>query len=148
MFAWKRILELTVTRSLRLLKDVSIDINGVVLACPITVNYTASLVTQTIHTSSRRCRVKAIQGRVRVAGSGGACTISLYKVPSGTAVGSGTVLHSGSYNLVGTVDTNQLLTLSTTASDLVLAAGDSIGYALTGTATSAVGSVTVELEPA
>jgi hypothetical protein len=106
------------------------------------------MVTQTIYTAFRPMRVKAIQGRVRVQGSGGACTLAFFKVPSGTAVGSGVALHSGSYNVVGTVDTNQTLTLSATVSDVTLAAGDSIGYVLTGTPTSAVGSVTVALVPA
>lgn len=110
-------------------------------------NYTSAMVTQTFFVATRAVRVKAIIGRPRVAGSGGACTLSFYKAPSGTAVGSGTVLHSGSFNVVGTADTNQTLTLSTTVADVTLAAGDSIGYVLTGTPTSAVGSVTVMVNP-
>lgn len=124
------------------------QVNGASAITPITLNYTASMVTQTIFTSSRAYRVKGIVGRVRVQGSGGACTLSFYKVPSGTAVGSGTLLHSGSFDVAGgTVDTNQTLTLSATVATVTLAAGDSIGYVLTGTPTSAVGSVTVAMTP-
>lgn len=114
---------------------------------PIPMNYTASMVTQTIYTASRAVRVKSILGRVRVAGSGGACTIAFFKAATTVAVGSGVALHSGSYNIVGTADANQTLTLSATVSDVTLAAGDSIGYVLTGTPTSAVGNVTVTVVP-
>lgn len=115
---------------------------------PITLNYTASTVDCTLFTADRPYVVKAVRGRVDVAGTGGACTAQIRKVPSGTAITSGTVLHSGTYNLVGTANAQQSLTLSTTASDLLLAAGDSICYDLTGTATSAVGAISVTLNPA
>lgn len=125
-----------------------IQINGSALGfIPVSFNYTASLVTQFIYVASRAVRVKDITGRTRVAGSGGACTIAFFKAPSGTAVGSGTALHSGSFNLVGTADTNQTLSLSATLTDLALAAGDAIGYVLTGTPTSAVGQVTITVVP-
>ena len=115
---------------------------------PIVVSYIATVVTNAIFTASRAYRVKSIIGRPRVIGSdGSAVTFSFYKAPSGTAIGSGTVLHTGSYNLKGTADTNQTLTLSTTVTDVTLAAGDSIGLVLTGTATSAIGEVTVTLVP-
>lgn len=115
---------------------------------PLTLNYTASTVDCTIFTADRPYVVKAIRGRVDVAGTGGACTAQIRKVPSGTAITSGTVLHSGTYNLVGTANAQQALTLSTTASDLLMAAGDSICFDLTGTATSAVGAISVTLNPA
>lgn len=111
-------------------------------------NYTSALVTQCIWVSAYPCIVTDIRGRVRVQGSGGACTVAFFKVPSGTAVASGTALHSGSFNLVGTVDTNQVLTLVTDQTALTLAAGDGIGYVLTGTATSAVGTFGIAVEPA
>lgn len=115
---------------------------------PVTLNYIATTVDCTLFTADRPYVVKAIRGRVDVAGTGGACTATIRKVPSGTALTSGTALHTGTYNLVGTAATQQTLTLSTTASDLLLAAGDSICYDLTGTATSAVGSISVTLNPA
>lgn len=115
---------------------------------PVTLNYLATTVDCTLFTADRPYVVKAIRGRVDVAGTGGACTAVIRKVPSGTAITSGTALHTGSFNLVGTANAQQALTLSTTASDLLLAAGDSIVYDLTGTATSAVGNLSVTLNPA
>lgn len=115
---------------------------------PVTLPYTATIVDCTMFTADRPYVVKAIRGRVDVAGTGGACTAVIRKAASGTAITSGTALHTGSFNLVGTVNTQQALTLSTTASDLLLAAGDSICLDLTGTATSAVGSLSVTLNPA
>ena len=115
---------------------------------PVTINYTASTPDCTFFVADRAYVVKAIRGRVDVAGTGGACTAQIRKTPTATAPASGTVLHSGSYNLVDTANANQALTLSTTASDLLLAVGDALSYDLTGTATSAVGSITVHLAPA
>lgn len=110
--------------------------------------YTATIADGSFLTVSRTMIVKAIIGRVDVAGTGGACTATIRKVSSGTAGTSGTALHSGTYNLVGTANANQTLTLSTTEGALRLAAGDSLYFDLTGTPTSAVGNVTVVLAPA
>jgi len=115
---------------------------------PVVLIYTASTVDCTLFTADRPYVVKAVRGRVDVAGTGGACTAVMRKVPSGTAITSGTALHTGSFNLVGTANAQQALTLSTTPSDLLLAAGDSICFDLTGTATSAVGNITITLNPA
>lgn len=115
---------------------------------PVTLNYIATTVDCTLFTADRPYVVKAIRGRVDVAGTGGACTATIRKVASGTAITSGTALHTGSFNLVGTAATQQALTLSTTPSDLLMAAGDSLCYDLTGTATSAVGAISVTLNPA
>lgn len=115
---------------------------------PVTLNYSASTPDCTMFVADRKYVVKAIRGRVDVAGTGGACTAVIRKVASGTALTSGTALHSSSFNLVGTAATNQKLTLSTTTSDLLLDACDAIVYDLTGTATSAVGAITVHLAPA
>ena len=113
----------------------------------IAFKYDANSVTQKIFIAPFALRVTAIQGATRVAGSGGACTYSFYKAADGVAVASGTVLHSGSFDVVGTADTNQYLTLSTNPDDLTFAAGDALGAALTGTPTSAVGAVTITFEP-
>jgi hypothetical protein len=115
---------------------------------PLTLNYTASIVDCTMFTADRAYTVKAIRGRVDVAGTGGACTAVIRKVASATAITAGTALHSASFNLVGTANAQQTLVLSATASDLLLAAGDSICFDLTGTATSAVGAISVFLNPA
>lgn len=115
---------------------------------PVTMTYTATITDCTIFTADRSYVVKAIRGRVDVAGTGGACTAQIRKVPTGTALTSGTVLHTGTFNLVGTAAAQQALTLSTTPSDLLMAAGDSICFDLTGTPTSAVGAISVTLNPA
>ena len=97
---------------------------------------------------SRALQVQSIIVRPLVVGSdGGAVTATVRKAPSGTAIASGTLLHSGSADLKGTINTNQTLTLSTTASDILLAAGDAIGLDVTGTTTAARGSVSVLLLP-
>ncbi len=115
---------------------------------PETIVYNASTVDTPFFVADRPYVVQGIRGRVEVAGTGGACTVQIRKVPSGTALTSGTVLHSGTFNVVGTAATNQTLTLSTTPSDLLLAAGDALAYDLTGTPTSAVGAITVTMNPA
>jgi hypothetical protein len=115
---------------------------------PVTFLYTASIVDQTFFVADRPYVVKAVRGRVDVAGTGGACTGVVRKVASGTALASGAAVNTGSYNLVGTVNTQQALSLSATSSDLLLAAGDALSFDVTGTATSAVGCITVTLNPA
>ena len=114
----------------------------------INFDYTAALVTQKFYIANRPSVVVDIRGATRVAGTGGACSVQFFKAASGIAVGSGTLLHSGTFDLVGVVDTNQVLTLVPTQTTVTLQAGDSIGYVLTGTATSAVGTFAVTIEPA
>lgn len=99
-------------------------------------------------TADRAYKVLAITTRIDVAGSSvGGVTVVIRKVASGVAVASGTALHTGSINLKGAANTNQALTLSSTASDLQLAAGDSLALDLTGISTLGQGSVTVTLLP-
>jgi len=115
---------------------------------PVTFEYTAASVDKVFFVADRSYRVKGIRGRVMVAGNdAGAVTGVIKKAASGTAIGSGTALHSGSFNLKGTADTNQVLTLSTTSSDLDLAAGDALLIDFTGTLTLATGAITVYLNP-
>jgi len=111
------------------------------------VEWIATSVDKYFYIATRPERVTAITGRTSVAGTGGAATATIRKVPSGTALTSGTALHSGSINLVGTIDTNQSLTLSTTPGVLDLAAGDALAIDFTGTLTSAVGCASVSLSP-
>lgn len=85
--------------------------------------------------------VTAIVGNVDDA-VGAAATVSVYKTASGSSCASGTVLHSGSFNANGTADTNQTLTVTTTA----LSAGDKICLVSTGTGWTAgngIGGITV-----
>ena len=88
--------------------------------------------------------IDSIIGRPFVAGTGGAATYTIYKAPSGTAPASGTALHSGTFNMVGTINTDQSLTLTTTT----VAAGESVWAVPTGTATSAVGAISINARPA
>lgn len=102
----------------------------------------------TFFTADRAYKVVKVTTRVDTAGTdGGAVTAAVKKAPSGTALASGTALHASTINLKGTAATNQSLTLSSTLTDLDIAAGDSIGLDVTGTPTAAVGSVTVFLLP-
>ena len=113
-----------------------------------TATYNASSVDLTFYVAPRAMLVTGINCRPTVAGTdAGAVTAVIRKVPSGTAITSGTALHSSSFNLKGTANTNQALTLSTTGSNLLLAAGDALAVDFTGTLTSATGSVTVALIP-
>jgi len=116
---------------------------------PQTLSYNpSSNATNVLLVADRAYRVKAILGRVQAAGTdGSAVTATVYKAPSGTAIASGTPLHSGTFNLKGTASTNQTLTLSATAGVLDIAAGDTIGVILTGTLTTATGGITVALTP-
>lgn len=102
---------------------------------------------QTGITMSRRMIVKSIIGRPDTL-DGASTTLSVKKAPSGTALASGTALHSGTMNLNANAATTQSLTLSTTSSDLIVEAGDSIGLDFSGALTNGVGCVTVWLAPA
>lgn len=93
------------------------------------------------------CRIVAILGRVITAGTGGAATGVLKKAPSATAITGGTAIHAGSWDFVGAADANQTLALSATTAASTLAAGDSIGWDITGTTTSATGNITIALLP-
>src|SRR3954471_4498982 len=77
---------------------------------PASFLYTAAVTDATFFVADRPYVVKAVRGRVDVAGSGGACTAIIRKVPSGTALASGTAVHSSTYNLVGTALAQQTLT--------------------------------------
>jgi hypothetical protein len=114
----------------------------------INFEYDANTVTQKVFIIPRNLRLVGIRGVTRVAGSGGACTFSFYKSASEVAVASGTLLHDGTFNLAGTADTNQTMTLvSNSSGALDFVSGDSIGLALSGTPTSAVGCVQFTFEP-
>lgn len=133
--------------------DASIGIQGSDLDdgafLSINIEYNASSVDKVAFVATRRYIVKAITGRPTVAGTdGSAVTAVIKKAASATAITSGTALHASTYNLKGTADTIQALTLSTTAADLGIPAGTAIGIDFTGTLTSATGVVSVVLAPA
>lgn len=92
--------------------------------------------------------VRKITGRVRVVGSDvGAVTAEIRKAPSGTAPSAGTILHTGTLDLKGAVDTDQNLALHGTIANTIIAKGDAICMDTTGTTTAATGVVALELMP-
>lgn len=97
-------------------------------------------------TTPAACKIiKAIERHVTVAGQAG--TMQLEKVPSGTAIGSGTVTLATAFDLTSTANTNVTSTALTTSA-ATLAAGDSLaGKVASGAATSyANGALTVVIE--
>lgn len=121
---------------------------------PVEGAWNASSVDFHIFTAGRGYRVKGIHAAITVAGTdGSAVTVAVRKVPSGTALTSGVLLHSGTVNLKGTAGTYQgtagtspALVLTTTDADLNIAATDSLALDFTGVLTSAVGVITIEME--
>lgn len=114
----------------------------------VSIEWLASSVDKVSFVADRPYRVKGIRARVEVAGTdASAVTAAIVKAASATAVASGTALHSGTVNLKGTAATNQTITLSTTSTDLDIAAGDAIGVNFTGVLTAATGVATVTLAP-
>ena len=111
--------------------------------------YSVPAVDFRIWTAPRPCIVRSIRSTVTVIGTGGACTVMPEKVPSGIAIGAGgtqkNLLQAG-LDLVGVANTSQVGTLSATPADLTFAAGDSLAFNWTGTATSATGDIMVEFE--
>lgn len=115
----------------------------------VNIEYVAASVDKVAFVATRSYIVKSITGRPTVAGTdGSAATAAIKKAASGTAITSGTALHSGTYDMKGTANTVQALTVSTTATDLQIPAGTAIGIDFTGTLTSATGVVTICLSPA
>ncbi len=115
---------------------------------PVSIEWLATSVDKVAFVATRAYTVKAITARVEVAGTdAGAVTAAVKKAASATAITAGTALHSGTINLKGAAATNQSLTLSTTDTDLDIAAGDVIGVDFTGVLTAATGVVTVVLAP-
>ena len=89
-----------------------------------------------------KCVVDSIEAEWRVAGGSGA-TVSVHKVPSGTAVDSGTTLQTAGIATSGTAATTTAATLATTAATLELAAGDRLQLVDAGTLTSLADLVVV-----
>jgi hypothetical protein len=106
----------------------------------------AQLNGQTIFTTTRAAVVTAVIGRIDVA-NGTAATLAINKCASGTAPGAGTDLTTNSVDLAGTPATNQTLTLSSTLTDITLAAGDSLCMVTSGTLAASAGCITVWMTP-
>ena len=115
----------------------------------VNITYTAADVDRVAFVATRAYTVLGILGRPTIAGTdAGAATAVIKKAASGTAITAGVALHSGTYNMKGTADTTQAITLSTTGSDLAIPLGTAIGIDYTGVLTGATGVVTVSLAPA
>lgn len=99
------------------------------------------------HTQADPVRVEFITGRHETAGNdAGAVTLAIHKVASAAAKSAGATVHSSTYNLKGTADTNASLAVLTTSA-AVLNQGDSLAAILTGTPTTIAGlCVTVGLK--
>lgn len=104
---------------------------------------TASPLTIVGAVAPRALVVQSIYG-VTVAAASNAVTATCYKASSGTAIGSGTALHSGTFNLQATAATPAALTMSTTSGVTSVAAGQQIGVVISG-ALGAAGSGTITL---
>jgi hypothetical protein len=111
-----------------------------------TVNYNVPVATtaQLLFDATRSFVIDSIVGRNFVLGTGGAATAAVWIAPSGTAPIAGTAAHSGTFNLVGTIHTDQSLTLT----NVNVPAGSAVWVVYTGVATSAIGGITVSGRPA
>lgn len=124
---------------------VGIDGDGRGIICAST-EWIATSVDKVFFVAPRALRVKYIVANVTAAGSD-TPTATIRKCASTVAITSGTALHSNSFDLKTTANTNLTGTLSTTSTDLDLVAGDKIAIDFSGALTSAAGVVTVGLAP-
>ena len=103
---------------------------------PYTDAASANFYTGTFWTAPAKCVVDSVSARWNTASSSG--TVTVHKVPSGTAPDSGTALLASTISTAGAADTNTAGTLATTAATLELAAGDSLQLVDSGTLTNLV----------
>lgn len=99
-------------------------------------------------TANRKYRVAAIRFTPVIAGTdAGAVTAQIRKCTGTQAPAAGVVLHTGTFDLKGTINTPVAATLTGTLADREIAIGDRLAFDLTGVSTAAVGNVTVDLIP-
>lgn len=79
---------------------------------------------------------------------GSSAAVQVRKCTGTTAPASGTAIAQATFDLTATVNTTQTATLSATAADYTLAAGDKLAFDFSGTLTSLVGAVTIVLRAA
>jgi hypothetical protein len=114
----------------------------------VSIPWNASSVDEVFFVANAPYCVVGAKARVTAAGTdGSAVTGAIKHAGDGTAISGGTAIHSGTFDLKGTANTAQALTLSTTSSDLKLAAGEGLGIDFAGTLTTATGIATVDLRP-
>lgn len=114
-----------------------------------TTAQTAANYTTLFFIADRSYEVLSVTERHETAGSdGGAVTVMLKKVPSGTAPASGTDVLTGGISLKATANTNQNGTISQLRTNSVynrrLSSGDGLSLVTTGTLTAVTG-VTVSV---
>lgn len=99
-----------------------------------------------VYISNAAGTITAIRARLETA-SGAAATLQPVKAASGAAISAGTNLTTNTFNANGTPATNQTMTLHGTPANLVLAAGDCLGFISSGTFTASVGGLTFFITP-
>tara|TARA_R110000868_G_scaffold42858_2_gene144562 strand:- start:853 stop:1329 length:477 start_codon:yes stop_codon:yes gene_type:complete len=116
----------------------------VVITVPVSLH--ASKVTYNLFVARRGYTVTSIDYTPDIA-QGGALTATVVKATSTTIPASATTpMHiAAAINLNGTAHTVQPITVTTTAADLVLAAGNRIGLVLSGAMTVGSGTVTIRM---
>lgn len=108
--------------------------------------YLAASVDKRFYTANRDWFIVAWRNTPTVPGSdGGAVTLMIENVASGTAIGSGLDIATGTVNLKGTADTVQAATMHGTQANRKLAQGSSLALDFTGTMTAATGGGGVSL---
>lgn len=112
----------------------------VMFRLPTTDPQTAAQWTTPFFLADRPYYLIAVYERHETAGTdGGAVTVMLKNVPSGTAPSSGTDMLSAGMSLKTTANTNQTGSLSTVAGARAIDRGDSLAFITTGTLTALVG---------
>ena len=108
------------------------------LTTPVTVVLNALSVSSAIFVADAAYQVTSVKCVWGVAG-GAAAALTVEKLTSTTAPGSGTALLTAAFDLTTTANTVGTGTLTATAADLLLASGDRLGAKLTGVLTGLVG---------
>jgi hypothetical protein len=113
--------------------------------------YVATTVTQVFFIATVPAVVTQLSYRMRVGSTSG--TAVFYKVPSGTAVGSGTAI-SGTVDLSATPGVDKAIDIPILASavgtnpGVLMNPGESLGVVIAGTMTNGVGMLQAFVEPA
>lgn len=108
---------------------------------------TAAATDAVFFTAPFACRVRSLT-EVHAVAAGGVSTLQVVKDTSTAAPGAGTDLLATAFNLNATANTPQTGTLSTTAADLTLAAGDRLSVDYANTIQSSAGvHVTAVIDP-
>jgi len=109
--------------------------------------FSAADIPQIFFIAPAACKVvSAVERHVTVAGQAG--TMQVEKIPSGTAIGSGTAVLTSAFDLESTVNTNVTILGSATLATKSLAKGEALaGIVASGAATTyANGSLSVTIE--